>query len=662
MRLYISLMLILSLALNQALALSNPPTSTEKQYLAFKNELLNPGFEGGKTGWTVTTTAFTITTTAGEFAEGTRGAEWNPAGAESLKSPSWTVKTNAGGNGVGFCRVRSNADADYDLEIYDVTNAVVVAEVDIPASTTFLNIPVNFVGVSNTAYRVQVSSAGNDDEIQVDSCGIGYAEGYNIANVNQASLYGSIRYAVTASCTWSTVSASYGDYTADTDCPTPTVTGYASAPGTKIPGLTFANLPPGDYFVISNGFFAPNSTSVAANVAFQFSDGTNAFGSATAAGGGGSSGDPLASSVLTGRLSVTAAQTNITIQVQGKTSSGSNAAIVGNSTAAQNNHFEIQVYRFPSASQQVYAASTSNWRVDANIAGANDTFTTSAVSTYTGIENSGWTLTNNTDVGTLTAQIPCSSTNAPSGTTCSAGDESIGVSWVLPKPGKVKACVGFATSIASSSDGYGIFQIVETPNNAQTISQEGKERIDGGANALAVNDTIHVPYRVCGNFYFSSAGQKTLRLMFEKPAGSGTFSLMADASSSNGQRDIHWEVHPLDENSPAPNIVNTVVTKDDTTPWQFLSAKVTSADAVSDESGEWITGNCTDATVGEASCIFGFTWRQTPTCLCTARAGASAVENSCFINAVSTTQVDIRTSNNNVMTDVHFTLLCMGPK
>ncbi len=205
--------------------------------------------------------------------------------------------------------------------------------------------------------------------------------------------------------------------------------------------------------------------------------------------------------------------------------------------------------------------SVPHWRVDATIAGANPSLGTGDVASYTEITDAGLTLTNASGNGVLTAQIPCSTTNASSGTTCSAGSESLGVVFTIPTDGcatstscDVRACVSFTHEggpVTSAAGNFSaVFQIVETPNNAQTISQEGKTRaahrvfIEQATTALLDGDPIHL----CGTFTFASAGQKTLRLFYEQIRHAGTINtnvISADALASAGQRDIHWEVYPI---------------------------------------------------------------------------------------------------------------------
>lgn len=209
------------------------------------------------------------------------------------------------------------------------------------------------------------------------------------------------------------------------------------------------------------------------------------------------------------------------------------------------------------ASTSTVSIDTLNWRVDANISGANPDLGTSDQASYTGIENGSLTLTNNTGDGVLTAQIPCSSTNASSGTTCSAGNESVGVAFNIPRAGAVRACANFSHAWSTGASGVisAAFQIVETPNNAQTISQEGKSRIMDQINTASISGTY--PHQVCGTFNFSSAGQKTLRLFYEQDVTATVNSnlVIGDALSTVGQRDIHWEVYPIDQQMPMPSII-----------------------------------------------------------------------------------------------------------
>jgi hypothetical protein len=224
---------------------------------------------------------------------------------------------------------------------------------------------------------------------------------------------------------------------------------------------------------------------------------------------------------------------------------------------------QLEIMQFPTQTQLAISPQLQYWKVDANISGANPSLGTANVSSYTGIENGSLTLTNNSGTGNITAQIPCSSTNSPSGTTCSAGSESVGVAFTPTGtfPQEVLACVSFSHDMDLGATGRldTTFQIVETPTNAQTISQEGKSRLSGYTDDSTFN--VRYPYRLCGNFTFTSGGQKALRLMFEQAVVATVASnvIVGDAGASVGQRDIHWEVYPINQGAPTPLLVGSIV-------------------------------------------------------------------------------------------------------
>jgi hypothetical protein len=86
--------------------------------------------------------------------------------------------------------------------------------------------------------------------------------------------YGSAHWAGTSNCRWSTSSGTLANYAVDSDCPTPTVTGTASAPGTKIPAITFANIAAGKYKITVMGHVLLDPGSAPAGCVWRVSDGT----------------------------------------------------------------------------------------------------------------------------------------------------------------------------------------------------------------------------------------------------------------------------------------------------------------------------------------------------------------------------------------------------
>lgn len=149
---------------------------------------------------------------------------------------------------------------------------------------------------------------------------------------------GWLKYAGTASCQWSTSSASMAAFAADTDCATPTVSGNVTAPGTKIPGFVVTNLPPGKYKVEArSSFAAQQSTSGNAGCSYEIYDGTNS-GSGAVLGDLVSAGRDYGN-VVSGNFEYTSKQSSVTFQVRGKLITGNGTCdIVANATNAD---FEI---------------------------------------------------------------------------------------------------------------------------------------------------------------------------------------------------------------------------------------------------------------------------------------------------------------------------------
>lgn len=517
------------------------------------NSLKNPGFEGGRGDYTVSGATVAVVTSGSNLLFGKGSVTFTPsASGQYIQSSLYTIPVGLYG---GKCMARvwyKGGDASNKIQVLDGSDALIVERQFTGDTGKAEPLAVNFVCPSSGSYRLRIVSTQSASIVALDGAHLGEAD--NFTQVSQASLYGAAIWPATANCQWSTSSTSYAAFTADSDCTLPVgsnLIGAASAPATKIPAITFAYLPPGEYELVAvAGFGKGTAASEAAN--FRFFDGTSdAAGENTVSSG---TNVPVSPAIY-GRFKYDTAQTNITFQIRGKVSVGSATADVYANTTS----LYISVKRLPSSTLDAFSPSTLTWKVDATIAGANPSLGTSAVTSYTGVEDAGLTLTNNVGQGNILAQIPCSSTNAPTGTTCAAGSESVGVSFVLPAANSdVMACAsfGWVGTTGSTLNNFvsTTFQLVETPNNAQTILQEGKSKPQGTVSTpAAASATATMPFRVCGNFSFASAGQKTIRLMFEQ-AGTGISgsSIYGDANTNLGQRDIHWEVYPMNQGVPAP--------------------------------------------------------------------------------------------------------------
>lgn len=193
---------------------------------------------------------------------------------------------------------------------------------------------------------------------------------------------------------------------------------------------------------------------------------------------------------------------------------------------------------------------SNDWVVDVSVGGADIDLGTANVSSYTQLADGGLDLVVND--GSLLSRIPCSPANAPSGLTCSAGSEVVGVSFVLPKPSKIEVCGQFShqTTIDNGETINAAFEWVSTSTTSGSISVDGFGRVASeSAVTLATASTFSIarPLRLCSVFSEASAGQKVYRLYYEQSV-TGTANsnvIRADRSASNGQRDINITVKPI---------------------------------------------------------------------------------------------------------------------
>lgn len=204
---------------------------------------------------------------------------------------------------------------------------------------------------------------------------------------------------------------------------------------------------------------------------------------------------------------------------------------------------------------------TGPWYIDATMDGASPSLGVASVASYTEIIDGGLTL--KPQSGTANVGVMCSTTNAataPSSgnTTCAAGSESLGINFALPadhsaSSGSYEACVYFGhyINVDSGEALATTFELIETPTNAQTLTLEGGTRQPSKLTGMSIatgtgQDATH-PISNCSIFNWTAKSAATvvgIRLMFEQNvSGSPNFSnILADASASDGQRNIRWTV------------------------------------------------------------------------------------------------------------------------
>lgn len=216
------------------------------------------------------------------------------------------------------------------------------------------------------------------------------------------------------------------------------------------------------------------------------------------------------------------------------------------------NHFKI--YRFPSSSELVVTPERQgNWYVNAYHDGANIALSTATVSSKTEMTNASLTLkpvANSQPVATL-----CASGNNPpavstGNTICSAGNESLGITFNIPSVGGYEVCATFSQNTKVPQNGYtdATFSIEETSTSSSTNLTDNPT-VATFTQISSVSDlSISNPVKACSNFNFTSLGQKAVRLLYRQNVlGTVTTNqILADATLGRG---VIWSVIPLSTQS-----------------------------------------------------------------------------------------------------------------
>ena len=589
--------------------------------------LVNPGFESGTQGWTASGGTFTTTTTAANVGSGLVAGSWDSSAAsQTLTSSAVTIPSGAYGRpAILSCNIQTpSGSATHKIQAWDGTN--VLAEATIQSSTQYRASSVMFEMPGSGSIRARlISVASNEPSINVDDCAQQVLQSDVVVPVAQASLYGSLKYAGTSGCVWlRTANASFADFSADTDCATPTVTGLATAPSTKIPAITFNNMPPGDYSFIATSFF--RSDSPGHNCSYRFSDGTNGSAPQNNWDSGNSTGVP----VLAGRFSYTTSGTRtISIQATGTDANHICAIDVDNPTTKA---LEIQVYRFPSTAEtgvrpDVLPASWSGYH-DNTCSFTNSS--SGSFGDFSGDASCNLVQTNNTNFGTVTSYL-------------NGGNPSSGIVITPSKPG---AFLVTATTSAANSSGAQVASIALTDGNNTILSAQSFRVINVGYEHT---------FALSGIVYATSISAVTAKLRGKVTGGTTTIDV--DAT----QR-VSWSVVALNQSFPAPLLVGSV-TSNSSGLERVERLRVTNSGTptIASQSGSWVSG-LTDNAVGSVYVnLTAGNFSADPTCTC-----SSHLPNRlCSIDVtISTSQVRVRTATVSPFADadMDFSLICMGPR
>ena len=648
-----SLLLLLLFTLT-VFAGSDLTRDVNKQHTEHKNLLKNPGFENGRSSWTPSTAAhLTLTTTDAEVGAGSTAASWDPvANNDTLKSETLAIPAGLYGRNCLFSFLYEGADTNIIAKITNGTDTINSESLSTQATHARQNL--SFVCPSSGNLQVEFIADANGADTNIDSVYVG--ENYLAGTVAQAQIAGIAYIDGTASCIMTRTNTAYGLPT-DTDCPGPTIDqqfiGDWQTTDVDGPSFTVNNLPPGRYF--AQATFTGSHGSASATSGYILTDGTTLQGNARI--GGTDATDNIPTTVA-GVFEYTASGDR-TFAVHCQASSGT-CDILNDTDQAE---VWFTLIKYPGSAEVAVTPEKNSWYVNAEIAGANPDLGAAGVAAAVEIIDGSLNMTKGS--GSLAVEIPCSTTNASTGLTCSSGDESVGVVFTQPTAGPILVCATFThrSDVNPSTTSRAYFRIVKTPNAAQTITTEGEPAIVSGQSLGAIGGAAidDFPHRLCSLFNETASGQKTFRLFYEQAvAGSpGSGSVQADTMNDSV---MLWEAYPIGNNLSLPLILNHVSTSNDAgVITNIAQIDCDGGSSITTNPGSWVSsvGN-----ISGGACTVSFTsgvFANAPVCVATMIADPSK-NLSVGSATVSSASVDCETTASAACTDHDFNLICNAAK
>lgn len=475
------------------------------------------------TAGSTATLTLSRTTTAGEVLNGTASHKIVKTAADS-QGEGWSVSmyipvgyrgqnaqitipfkvisgTLAATNLKVFAYDQTGAALAFAGSSYVTNTSIIIENFPVPSAAAQMRLGFMFTSTDATAATVSF-----DD--------VSFGPPKNIGFVSQSQMYGTLTIAGTTSpvCEWTGTPASFTNFAEDTDCATPTVTGFASAPATEIPGIKFANLPPGDYQFIAHGSFYCGANGVSECI-WRFHDGTTGFGHINQSG---SNSIGKYAQTLTGHINYTNAQSNVTIQIQGIGSSGVQINNI------DNQQFKITVIRLPSSPEQAYKPDvTPNSYTGYHDAGCTWSRSNAAFGDLAAFgDNSGCDLVErtNSNMGTVTGYGATSGSSALPGIIFNP--KAIGTYEVCANP-----------SITGTAAAYSAFQMLD----GATVLDEAAWYANG-----------YYSPKLCGNVVATSLAAKTIKIYSNGSAGNTSYILPASGMNVT----IGWSIKKIDQSFP----------------------------------------------------------------------------------------------------------------
>jgi hypothetical protein len=600
----------------------------------------NYGFEQGSTnGWTKTS-GDTFTVIASSQLFGSYSGQYTAsASGHTLYSNLKSIPVGLQGQNclasIAY-EYPTGSSGDYSLIVSN--GSTTVQSQTLPVTTSVQTANVSFVCPSSGSLEVGlVSNVSSPSAITFDGPGFNAGQvllGSNaLANqVSQAQLWGTVSISATSqsSITSTTSYQNFPAYSSGYSC---TATGNASCPGTNIQAIAFSSLPPGEYAVEMDGAMYIAEANVATY--WRFSDGTNVTREQSYVVPA-SNTNFSAMTLLKQSINYTTPQSNITIQPQAKTSSGSNPITLGSSMAGQ--PIVIRVYYFPAQSQLAVSSNTTPASWSGYTSGA--TWTTTSTTFNTGTVSGTPTVTarQNRNFGTVSQ----ASSNVP------------GITFTPPASGRYMVC-GSVAMYQTTSDHNAYFELYDATNSIQLNTAFWGAPNSSGGNTGATST-------ICGILNLSSTASETVEFQMASDSGSSTSGISTGGGSIVNP--IEWQIFGLDQSFPAPNLVGSV-TSQSTGAEHIERAYIANSGScsITSQSGSWISSV---SHPGTGRCTLNFSaseWSAAPSCVVSQDAGSAAVGREAVFSVTPTTSTtEVFTTNSApAAADFPFMIICMGP-
>ncbi len=595
------------------------------------NLLDNGDFEAGITSkWTDSASKVTLETGSPLF--DSKSFIFTPtASGQYYTSDSYAIPVGLHGANcaASFSYNTTESTNKVKLQAYDGAN--VIGEVSLSPSTTTTLGYVSFLCPSSGTIAFRLASTGSAAALNGDNASIGTNN--SISDISQAQFIGSVKWAPTSSCEWTTASA-IANLANDNDCDdnARTVTGNVTDVTAGLrPAIGIPSAGPGHYvFRIIGDIQKSNSTNNACYM--RFSDGTLASTAGTIAVNTAEVRVPI----FEGSINYTTAPGTLTVDFQ-LGSSGNNCILEAGAYG-----IEIAVYKFPSSTETAYRPDTvgSNW---------------SGYHTSGSMGGTSWSTTSSAlgDVSNASS-IVLTQLSASNLTCVTAAGSLPGITCALPKAGTYQVC---AIPTVSSSGSIAV--------KTQLVDGSGGV-ISYPKSVVSVSNTAAIQVTHCGNYIASAVGNATFKVQLAVASGTG---YMGTYSSDTG---ISWSVIDISQNIPAPILVGSVtsgsagaerieraVFADSSTDNTACSS---SPCTIWRQSG-WLTSVTRNSTGIYTMNIVSGTFSDVPTCTFSNTNSTTVFCQNGGGTATSTSyQFKCMTTTAGVANDASPQVLCMGPR